>query len=341
MDIKLGVGLWQTVTSQNLVELTVLAEDLGYDQLWYGNHKLYRDMYVGLGLAAYNSKSIEIGTFISEPYSYHPAMIAAAIGTIDEISGGRAILCLGAGAANFKELGLRRDRPLVAINETIEICRKLFTGEKVTFKGEMFSVEDSWLHFETRSDLPIYVATRGDKMLQLSGQVADGVMVATYARPNGIQRALDLVDEGGMKVGRTWKDMPIISRVDACVHPDRDVARNAVRPMISMLLMGSYPDKNFVTSLGLEMPPELENICRQKNELLSIQNGHLVPEEFVDAFAWAGTPDDVAAQVAAVADMGIDHITYLPHPPQGEGFEPNLTRFAKEVMPRVKALLGN
>jgi alkanesulfonate monooxygenase SsuD/methylene tetrahydromethanopterin reductase-like flavin-dependent oxidoreductase (luciferase family) len=132
--------------------------------------------------------------------------------------------------------------------------------------------------------------------------------------------------------------MPIISRVDACVHPDRNVARDAVRPMISMLLMGSYPDRNFVHNLGLEVPVELEAICKQKNELLSIQNGHLVPDEFVDAYAWAGTPKEVAEQVAAVVDMGINQITYLPHPPKGEGFEPNIIRFANEVLPRVEAL---
>jgi len=340
MEVKLGVGLWQTVTSKNLVELTELAEDLGYHQLWYGNHKLYRDMYVGLALAAHYSRTMEIGTFISEPYSYHPAMIAAAIGTIDEICGGRAILCLGAGAANFKELGLRRTMPLASIKETIEICRGLFTGDKISYRGEMFSVEDSWLHFETRPNLPIYVATRGDKMLRLSGELADGVMLATYASPVGIQQGLDLIDEGARRVNRTWKEMPVISRVDACVHPDRDVARNAVRPMISMLLMGSYPDRNFVHRLGLEVPEKLEEICRQKNELLSIQNGHLVPDEFVDAYAWAGTAEEVAKKVAAVVDMGISQITYLPHPPQGEGFEPNLTRFAQEVMPRVRAMMS-
>lgn len=340
MDITLGVGMWQTVTSQNLVELAQLAEELGYDQFWYGNHKLYRDMYVEMGLAAHVSERMEIGSFISEPYSYHPAMIAAAMGTIDEISNGRAILCLGAGAANFKELGLKRTKPLTAVKETIDICRLLFTGEKVTYKGEMFSVEDSWLHFPTRADLPIYVATRGDKMFELSGEHADGVMLATYATPQGIQRGLDLIDKGAAKKGKTWQDVPVISRVDACVHPDREVARNAVRSMVSMLLMGSYPDKNFVTSLGLELPPELEEVCKQKNELLSIQSGHLVPDEFVDAFTWAGTPEEVAEKVAAVVDMGIDQITYLPHPPEGEGFEPNLTRFANEVMPRVKALLG-
>lgn len=339
MDLKLGVGMWQTATSQELIELVELSEALGYDQLWYGNHKLYRDMYVGLTLAAAYSQSMEIGTFIAEPYSYHPAMIAAAIGTIDEISNGRAILCLGAGAANFKELGIRRSKPLTAVRETIEICRALFRGDKVTYRGTLFSVEESWLHFETRPDLPIYVATRGDKMLQMSGRLADGVMLATYATPAGIQRGLDLIAKGGSAAGRTLAEIPIISRVDACVHPERQVARDAVRPMISLFLMGSYPDRNFVHSMGLEVPPELEAVCQQQNEKLSLASAHLVPDEFVDAFTWAGTPEEVAQMVARVVDLGIGAITYLPHPPPGEGFAPNVQRFAQEVWPRVHALL--
>ncbi len=340
MDLKLGVGMWQSVTSQELVELVQLAEEMHYDQFWYANHKLYRDMYVGLTLAAVHSQRMEIGTFIAEPYSYHPAMIAAAMGTIDEVSNGRAVLCLGAGAANFKELGMTRTKPLPAVRETIEICRALFAGEKVTYKGEVFSIEDAWLHFETRPDLPIYVATRGDKMLQMSGSLADGVMLATYATPAGLQRGLDLIKKGANAAGRSFEQLPIISRVDACVHPDRQVARDAVRPMISLLLMGSYPDRNFVHSMGLEVPEELEAICRQQNEQLSLESAHLVPDEFVDAFAWAGTPKEVAQMVARVVDMGITSITYLPQPPRGEGFAPNIKRFAQEVWPEVHALLG-
>lgn len=340
MDWKLGVGMWQTVTSQRLIELVKLCEDLQYDQIWYGNHKLYRDMYVGLTLAAVYSDSMEVGTFIAEPYSYSPAMIAAAIGTIDEISGGRAILCLGAGGANFKEIGLERTKPLTALRETIDICNSLLLGETVTYAGEVFSVEDAWLHFETRSNLPIYVATRGDKTLRVSGAKADGVMVATYATPRGIKRALDLVEEGCRSAGRSLEDITVVSRVDACVHPNGKLARNAVRPMIASLLMASYPDRSFVHSLGLDVPDALEKVCQQKNEEAAFASGHLVPDEFVDAFAWAGTPEDVAKQVAGVVDMGIDHITYLPHPPEGEGFAPNLTRFAKDVVPRVQALLG-
>jgi 5,10-methylenetetrahydromethanopterin reductase len=339
MSIKLGVGLAQNIHSRELVQLVELCEDLGYDQLWYANHKLYRDMFVGLTLVAVHSRRMEVGTFIAEPYSYHPGMIAAALATIDEISGGRAILLLGAGGGS-QNIGIPRIKPVTALRETIEICRALFQGQRLSYQGELFTVEDSWLHFETRSDLPIYVATRGDRVLQMAGEHADGVMIATYATPIGIKRGIELVDKGCRKAGRSWEDIPILARVDVCVNADRELARNAVRPMISLFLMASYPDRRFVHSLGLEVPEELEDICVQKNEELSRDAGHLVTDELVDAFTWAGTPEDVAHMVAQVVDVGVDNITFLPHPLCGESPAGIIKDFSQEVMPRVRALLG-
>jgi len=339
MGIKLGVGVDQIVHSKDLISLVELCEELGYDQFWYANHKLYRDLYVGMTLAAVHSRTMEIGTFIAEPYSYHPGMVAAAIATIDEVCEGRAILLLGAGVG-FQNLGITRTKPLTALRETIEICRALFQGQRVTYHGELFTLEDSRLEFEPRADLPIYVATRGDKMLEMSGEYADGVMVATYATPQGLQRGLEMVEIGCRKVGRSWKDIPILARVDTCIHSDSQVARDAVRPMIALLLMASYPDRKFVYGLGLEVPEALEAVCKQKNELLSSQSGHLVTDDLVDAFTWTGTVTEVAERVAEVVDMGIDHITYLPHPPKGEGPEKIMQQFTQEVMPRVRALLG-
>jgi 5,10-methylenetetrahydromethanopterin reductase len=339
MDIKLGVGVDQIVPSKDLIRLVGLCEDLGYDQFWYANHKLYRDHYVGMTLAAVYSRTMEIGTFIAEPYSYHPGMIAAAIATIDEICEGRALLLLGAGVG-FQNLGIQRTRPVTALRETIEICRALFQGERVTYHGDLFTLKESQLEFEPRADLPIYMATRGDKMLEMSGEYADGVMVATYATPRGLQRGLEKVEAGCRKVNRSWKDIPILARVDTCIHSDRQVARDAVRPMISLLLMASYPDRKFVHGLGLEVPEALEEVCKEKNESLSIQSGHLVTDDLVDAFSWTGTVEDVAEKVAEVVAMGIDYITYLPHPIQGEGPERIMQQFARNVMPRVHALLG-
>jgi 5,10-methylenetetrahydromethanopterin reductase len=336
---RFGVGVWQGYNSSRLSQLSRLIEQEGFDQLWYSNHKLYRDLWVGMAIAAQATDQVEIGTFVAEPYSQHPAQIAAAIATIDELSGGRAILGLGAGGANFKELGTNRVRPAIALRESVEITRGLLRGERISYRGEIFTADDVWLHLQSRTDLPIVVASRGDRVLRMAGEVADGVMVATYATPEGLRHGRDMVRQGLSRAGRSDSDMRLMTRVDVAVDEDPRAARDAVRPMIAAMVMASYPDTAFLEHAGLEITPELEAMSRQKNEALAFGSGDLVPDEFVRQFAWVGTPTDVAEQIAPVVDSGFDTIVFVPQP-MDQDPEPALQRFAREVIPRVQAALG-
>ncbi len=336
---RFGVGLWQGLTSQRLGMLVRLAEQEGFDQVWYSNHKLYRDMLVGLAVAALHSERVQLGTFVAEPYSQHPALIAAAVATLDELCAGRAILGLGTGGANFKELGIERVRPALAMRESIQVIRRLLAGERVEFEGELFTARDVWLHLPSRAELPIVIASRGDRVLQVAGELADGAMIATYATPQGLRHGREMVRLGLARAGRGQHQIDLMARVDVAINADRRTALDAVRPMIAAMIMASYPDVAFVKHAGLELTPELEEIARQKDEGLAFGSGHLVPDEFVRQFAWVGPPSEVAEQVAAVADAGFGGIVVLPQPLTDDP-GPTLQIFAREVIPRVRALLG-
>jgi 5,10-methylenetetrahydromethanopterin reductase len=340
--IRWGVGMWQSATPRQLAEVVESCETLGYDQFWYGNHKLYRDMFMGLMLAAQHSRRMKLGSFIAEPYTMHPALIAAAIATLHEASEGRAILGLGAGGANFKEIGVERVKPLVAMREAIGIIRPLLAGTAVNLRGQVFVAENSRLQFTPLPGIPIVLATRGDRMLELGGEMADAVMIATYAKPHGVRHALAQVEHGISTAGKSSHDVQIISRVDACVWTDGRVARDAVKPMIAGFLMASYPDRGFVNQMGLQIPAELEDVIQQKNEALAYAAWKLVPDEFVEAFTWAGTPDEVARQVADIIQLGITQITFLPQPPDktSQSAELIMRAWMEQVVPRVKKLIG-
>jgi len=337
--LRFGVGVWQGVSSRRLIELARLIEDEGFDQFWYSNHKLYRDMWVGMAVAAMSTRRVALGTFVAEPYTQHPAQIAAAIASIDELSGGRAILGLGAGGANFKELGTQRTRPAQALRESVEIARGLLRGERIAYRGEVFTADDIWLRLPARPDLPIVVASRGDRVLRAAGEVADGVMIATYATPEGLRHGRDMVRAGALGAGRDEHGIQLLTRVDISLDDDPQAARDAVRPMIAGMVMASYPDTAFLEHAGLEITPQLEAMARQKNEALAFGSGHLVPDEYVRQFAWVGTPAEVAEQIAAVVDSGFRTIVFLPQPLSAD-LEPTLRRFAHEVIPRVRSSLG-
>lgn len=340
MAIKLGVGLfWRRRSYPELVQLIERCEELGYDQLWVSNEKFFREMYVTATVAAVHTSRPTIGTFIADPYAQHPAMTAAAVATLDEVSGGRAILGLGAGGSGFPAMGIRRHRPAQAIKEAVLLIRRLWQGGQVAFQGEVIEFHHGMLNFEARADIPIVVASRGDQVLQAAGEVADGVMVATYAEPVGLQHALSMVEKGAQRGARRLQDLTLISRVDACISEDRQAAYAAVKPMVMVFLWTSYPDRNFVRRVGLEVPDEVERIVAKRDYNLLEPNAHLVPDSFVDKLCWAGTAEEVAHKVAAVAEMGFDHITFLPHPPPGGTVDETISAFARQVRPMVDAMV--
>jgi alkanesulfonate monooxygenase SsuD/methylene tetrahydromethanopterin reductase-like flavin-dependent oxidoreductase (luciferase family) len=110
--------------------------------------------------------------------------------------------------------------------------------------------------------------------------------------------------------------------------------------MIGVMLWTSYPDREFVHRVGLEVPPELEAIIARRDYNLMAPNAHLIPDAFVDRFAWAGAPEQVAEQVAAVVRLGIRNITFLPHPPAGGDTRETMRAFAQVVRPAVEAMIA-
>lgn len=339
MGFRLGVGLLQDYPPAQLIDLVQTIEALGYDDLWYANEKFYRDPWVGLTIAALHSRRLRLGTFIADPYTQHPALIAVSIASIAEIAPERTVLLLGASGAAATPLGLGRAKPAQAIRESIHLIRRLLAGERVHFEGEVIRFLGGKLSFEPRSDIPIYVASRGDLVLKMAGEVADGVMIATYAAPRGLQHGMDRVALGAQLAGRRVEDLEILTRVDVCIHDDPRVAMDAVRPMVGRMIGSSYPDKRFVHQMGLEIPPELERILAKKDHGLTTRSAHLVPDEIVRSYTWTGRPEDVARRVAEVVRMGIRSITFLPHAPPGGDIMATVRAFAEEVRPMVDEML--
>jgi 5,10-methylenetetrahydromethanopterin reductase len=332
VTVRLGLGLLQEYPPDRLASIVRLTEEAGYHTFWYGNEKYFRDPYIGLAVAALNSQWMRLGTFIADPYTAHPALTAVSIATLDELCGGRAILLLGAGGGGGTGLGYVRHKPAQALREAIQVIRGLLRGERVALDGEVVRFRQGQLSFPSRADLPIYVASRGNLVLSMAGELADGVMIATYAEPNGVRHALSRVDVGLRKSGRRREDIRVISRVDAWID-DRDPrgARDAVRPMVARLMTTSYPDTRFVEAVGASIPPALLEVMAQKDRELATRSGHLVTDELLDAFTWAGTADQVVARARSVVALGIEDITVCLHPPEGQDIEPAIRRFAEAM----------
>jgi 5,10-methylenetetrahydromethanopterin reductase len=343
MPINLDLALLQMYPPDQLKRVVRLCEELGYRTFRYGNEKYFRDPWIGLAVAAEVTSRLRLSTFVQDPFTLHPALTAVAIATLDELSDGRAELVLGAGGGGGGALSYQRVRPARAIRETIEVVRGMLRGERVTYEGEVVRFGGGRLSFPARPDVPIHVASRGNLVLEMAGRYADGVMIATYATPRGVAHALAQVDKGLARSGRTRADIAINSRVDAWVHRDPRVAQAALRPMIAGFLTTSYPDKNFVQVVGLDVSPELEAVLAKKDRDLSWANAHLVSDELLQQFCWAGTAEQVAEQIAAVVRLGITDVTVTLHPPHNAtpaDVEQVIRSFAEDVKPLAEKLSG-
>lgn len=336
---SIGVGLWQALTLERLKEIGRLIEDSGFDCAWYSNHKLYRDLFVGLSVLSSATSRIGVGTFIAEPYSQHPGQLAAAIATIDELSGGRATLVLGSGGGSLKWLGLPRRKALTTMRETVEIARALLAGSEIDYDGEIFTTTGAKLHMDVPHRVPVVVAARSDKMLTVAGRVADGAMAATYATPDGLEHARAQIEKGLEESGRSSEGFPLFARVDVAVDDDEARAMDAVRPIIAMMCMASYPSTDFLDHVGLALTPELEEMCQKHDEALALASSQLVPDEFVSKFAWVGSPERVAAGIAAAVRTGFTNIVLLPQPLDRDPADA-IARIARDVLPLVEEELA-
>ena len=282
--------------------LAHLCEDLGFDYLWHSNERFFREMFIRMASSAIATRTIQIGGAIVEPFAVHPLLTAQSLATLDELSEGRATVAIGAGGSGFQMMGINRQHSAQAVREAYTMIRLLLAGSEVTSEGKVISAYRARLQFTPSRPVPLWVATRGDLTLQSSGEYADAVMIATNAAPQGICAAIDLIEQGAQKAGRSLENIRLMSRVDTCVHPDWQKAYEGTRTMIARILAMSYPDRKFVNRAGLEVPQRMEELYAQKDPGQISLAARMVPDEFVSAFCWAGTPEMVAEQVVSVAN---------------------------------------
>ena len=319
-----------------------LAEQGGFHCLWHSNERFYREMIVRMTVSTLATSTLGIGGAIVEPFSVHPAVTAQAIGTLNELSDGRATVALGAGGSGFPMMGIRRRRTAVAIREAYTVMKPMLAGQAVDQDGELIEAHGARLHFSPPGPSTVWIASRGDRTLEMSGQIADGVMIATYATPEPIQTALGIVRQGVARRDPALAPIRVMTRVDTCVHRDPALAAAGCRLMIAKLLWASYPDRNFVTRLGLEVPDDMEVIIGKRDYDLLPEAAELVPDEFVAAMCWAGTPERVAERVIDIArSTGIDEFGFWVLRAPGQSREEAVRMIADDVLPRVETVLAD
>jgi len=323
-----------------------LAEDLGYD--WYGcadqRSGGEHDAYIVLTSAAWNTKKINIGPIITDPYVRHPALTARAIASLDELTNGRAFWTLGVGGSEFDSLGIERISPSRALKEAFIIAKKLFSGETVNYEGRIYKCVNHKLNWERgwkprpRPDIPVFIASRSSMNLKLAGELADGVIIASYAAEENISYALELVKKGAKKSGRNLKDIKLISWLYTAISDNREKALESVKPFTVSAMFNTAPE--MYEKFGIsDRVVEYFLECRRKkyrfdwnviNEIMSYDD--------LSKFSMAGTTEDCVKKVEEIQNLGINTIWIRPFsaPRSSINVEKVIKPFGEKVIPKFK-----
>jgi 5,10-methylenetetrahydromethanopterin reductase len=173
--LRLGVQIIPHLAAREIARVAVEAEQLGYADFWMSDEGFMIDPFTALGMIADKTSRIRLGV-VTNPYTRHPAMTAAALATLDQMSDGRSQLCYVAGGSLVLEpIGMARTQPVQTVQEAIVLTRHLLSGEKVTWIGTQFQLKDAHLEPRVHTMPTIHVAARGTRMLEMAARHADAI----------------------------------------------------------------------------------------------------------------------------------------------------------------------
>jgi 5,10-methylenetetrahydromethanopterin reductase len=334
--MRFGFAAVVDVPLRDLGARAAEVESLGFDRFWLPDERLTRNVYAGLAVCAINTRQIDLGISVTNPYTRNVAITAAAAATADELSGGRLSLGFGAGGG-LDHYGVERSRPAVAVREAVDVTRLLLSGRSVTYDGRHVHMRDARLDFPAARQVPIYIAARGPRLLELGGEVADGAIIGGFASTEGIAHAKAAIGRGLRRSGRTWRDLDLVSWLYTCVADDTETARRAVSRLVTTSLVTSRP---ILGSLGLRLPTALRDCLDGSGWSVAAESidecSHHLSDEILDAFSVAGTPEECARKLARVAHSGVRELAMVALPAPGQSVELVARRLASEVLPAVR-----
>jgi 5,10-methylenetetrahydromethanopterin reductase len=332
--VRFAVSLQNDRPIAETVEGARLAESLGYPEIWTNENGHYRGIFTVASTIAANTTTARIGLGIVNPFHRHPSVIAMEAAALDEASGGRLMLGIGAAQWNLRNLGEadeRTRRPYTSTVEAIGIIRALLRGEPVP-ASEQFTISPrAKLDFEPlRRDLPVYAGAVNERMLRASGAVADSVELGAIMSTGYIRWAIGIIAEGAANAGRDPAAQDIAAPLMVSVGTDAKAAREAVKAELAYYL---YRVEKVVYEHSGAAADDIARVREATAERGVEVGATLVTDEIIDTFAVAGDTGLAVRRFREYAESGLRGliIQHIPGPGRVEG----LSLIAKEVVPHV------
>ena len=285
------------------------AEEKGFEAVWQAESRLVRDAIVPMAAYAAVTERIKVGSGVINNWTRNIGLLASTFLTLDDLAPDRVICGIGAWwdplASN---VGIKRRKPLKAMRETVDVLRRLLNMENVTYQGEFHHVEGIELDVvhgrrEPRN-VPIMIGATGPKMMQLTGEIADGAVLNYCVPPEYNDQALELLDVGARKAGKTLDDIDRPQLIVCSVDNDHDTAIDTSKMLLCQYL-AQQPHIAKASGVSNDVVAEIQSILGWPATHEQIMKArHLVPDDLVHKITASGTPAEARAKVQEYVKRG-------------------------------------
>jgi 5,10-methylenetetrahydromethanopterin reductase len=278
------------------------AEEKGFEAVWQAESRLVRDAIVPMAAYAAVTTKLKVGSGVINNWTRNIGLLAATYLTLDDLAPGRIICGIGAWWDPLaKNVGIDRKKPLTAMKETVQIMRRLLNMERVTFDGEFIHVNGIELDVvhgrrEPR-DVPIMIGATGDLMMEMTGEIADGAVLNYCVAPEYNDKALELLEKGAKKAGRSVADLDRPQLIVCSVDEDHDKAIEATK-MLLCQYMAQQPHIAKASGVSDEVVHDIQATLGWPATKEQINKAkHFVPDFLVEKITASGTPSEARAKV--------------------------------------------
>lgn len=285
------------------------AEEKGFEAVWQAESRLVRDAIVPMAAYAAVTEKIKVGSGVINNWTRNIGLLASTFLTLDDLAKDRIICGIGAWWDPLaKNVGIDRSKPLTAMKETVLILKRLLAMERVTFHGEFIHVDGIELdvvHGRTEPrNVPVFIGATGPKMMEMTGEIADGVVLNYCVPPEYNHEAMDQLANGAKKSNRTIDDIDRPQLIVCSVDNDHEKAIDTTRELLTQYL-AQQPHIAKASGVSMDVVEKIQSILGWPAKHEEIQKAkHLVPEELIDHITASGTPDEARTKVQEYINNG-------------------------------------
>jgi 5,10-methylenetetrahydromethanopterin reductase len=291
------------------MEYARLAEEEGFEAVWQAESRLVREATVPMAAFAAVTERIAVGSGVVNNWTRNVGLLAATFSTLDDLAPGRVKLGIGAWWDPLAaKVGIHRRKTLTAMRETVEATRRLLALERVTYDGEFVHLDDVEIDIvhgdRSPKQVPIYIGATAMGMMELAGEIGDGVLLNYLVGPAYNREAMQHLEAGAARAGRTLEDVDRPQLVVCSLDDDRSLALDRARELVAQYL-GQQPHIMKASGVDASLLDEIGAVLTWPATPQQIERAmSLVPDDVVQLITASGTPDECRTKVEEYIDAG-------------------------------------